>query len=67
MGNEMESGVIWGLYRDPSIQIAPTLGPNVCKYDLHQTIWIPRANASFEAFASRRSALWASSCPSSPR
>ena len=27
MENEMEPGVTWGLDRDPSIQIPPTLGP----------------------------------------
>ena len=27
--------------RDPSIEILPTLGPKVCKYDLHWAIWIP--------------------------
>ena len=42
MENEMEAGVIWRLYRDRSIQIIPTLGPKVCKYDLHWAIWIPR-------------------------
>ena len=42
MENEMESGVIKGLHRDPSIQIIPTLGPKVCKYYLHWAIWIPR-------------------------
>ena len=30
-------------YRDPSIQIIPTLGPKVCKYYPHWAIWIPRA------------------------
>ena len=34
MDHEMESGVIKWLFRDPSIQIIPTLGPKVCKnYD----------------------------------
>ena len=42
MENEMETGVIKGLDRDPSIQIIPTLGPKVCKYYLHWPIWIPR-------------------------
>ena len=28
--------------RDPSIQIIPTLGPEVCKYYLHWASWIPR-------------------------
>ena len=28
--------------RDPSTQIIPTLGPEVCKYYLHWAIWIPR-------------------------
>ena len=27
--------------RDPSIQTTPTLGPKVCKYDLHWATWIP--------------------------
>ena len=39
---EMEIVVIKGLYRDPSIQTIPTLGPKVCKYYLHWAIWIPR-------------------------
>ena len=42
MENEMETGVIKGLYRDPSIQIIPTLGAKVYKYYLHWAIWIPR-------------------------
>ena len=42
MEHEMETGVIWGLYRDPSIQMIPTLGPKVCKYYLHLAFWIPR-------------------------
>ena len=42
MENEMESGVIKGLHRDPSIQIIPALGPKVCKYYRHWAIWIPR-------------------------
>ena len=42
MENEMESGVMKRLFRDPSIQIIPTLGPKVCKYYLHWAIWIPR-------------------------
>ena len=42
MENEMEAGVIKELYRDPSIQIIPTLGPKVCKYYLHWANWIPR-------------------------
>ena len=42
MENEMESGVIRGLYRDPSIQIIPILGPKVCRSYLHWAIWIPR-------------------------
>ena len=41
MDNEMESGVIKGLFRDPSIQIIPTLGPKVCIYCLHWAIWTP--------------------------
>ena len=43
MENEMETGVIKGLYRDPSIQIIFTLGPEVCKYRLYWAIWIPRS------------------------
>ena len=27
--------------RDPTIQVMPTLGPNVCKCYLHWAIWIP--------------------------
>ena len=37
MKNEMETG-----YKDPSIQILPTLGPKVCKYYPHWAIWSPR-------------------------
>ena len=33
--------------RDPSMQIIPTLGPNVCKYYLHAAIWIPRVRSRF--------------------
>ena len=29
------------LPRDLSIQIIPTLGTKICKYDLHWAIWIP--------------------------
>ena len=29
------------LYRDPSIQIITTLGPEACKHYLHWAIWIP--------------------------
>ena len=35
MENERETGGIKGLYRDPSLQIIPTLGPEVCIYYLH--------------------------------
>ena len=35
MDNEMETGAIKGLYRDPSIQVILTLGAKVCKYFLH--------------------------------
>ena len=42
MENEIETGVIQGLYKDPSIQIMPTLGAKVCKCYLHWAIWIPR-------------------------
>ena len=37
----METGVVEGLYRDPSIQIIPTWDPQICKYHLHWAIWIP--------------------------
>ena len=40
--NEMETGVIKGLYGDPSIQLIPTLGPKVYRYDLHRAIWNPK-------------------------
>ena len=39
MENEMETGVIKGLYRDLRIQIIPTLGQKNCKCDLHWAIW----------------------------
>ena len=39
MENEMETGAIRGLCRDLSMQLLPTLGPNVCNYYLH---WAPR-------------------------
>ena len=42
MENEMDAGVMKGLYRDPSTHIVPTLGPKVCIYHLHWAIWIPR-------------------------
>ena len=43
MENKMETGVInRALYRDPSIQIVPTLGPKVLRYCLHWGIWTPR-------------------------
>ena len=32
----------FGNPKDPSIQIIPTLGPEVCKSYLHWAIWIPR-------------------------
>ena len=38
----METGVMWGLCRDPSIQLIPTLGPKVSSYYLHWAIWIFR-------------------------
>ena len=41
--NEMNIGVIEGLYKDPSIQIIPTLGPKGCDYYLHWATWIPLA------------------------
>ena len=31
-----------GFPSDPSMQIMPTVGPEVCKYYLHWAIWIPR-------------------------
>ena len=34
---------------DPSIQITPTLGPKVRKYDLHWAIWIPRESSKLPA------------------
>ena len=46
MENEMETGVLWGLYREPSMQRMPTLAPEVCKYDQHWAIWIPRARTT---------------------
>ena len=42
MENQMESGVIKGVYRDPSIQMIPTLGPKVCTHYQNWAIWIPR-------------------------
>ena len=36
MENEMNTVVIRALYRGPSIQMIPTLGPEVCKFVLHQ-------------------------------
>ena len=38
----METVVIWGLYKDPSIQIIPTLGPKAYKYYLPWATWILR-------------------------
>ena len=38
----METGVIIALYRDPCIQVAPTLGLTVYKYHLHWAVWILR-------------------------
>ena len=35
MEHEMATGVFWGLYGDPRIQIIPTLGPKVYEYYLH--------------------------------
>ena len=35
MGNEMDTCVRMGLYRDPGIQVIHTLGPEVCKYHLY--------------------------------
>ena len=39
--NEMETGGINWLDRDPNIQITPTLDPKVCRFYLHWAIWIP--------------------------
>ena len=36
---ELETGDMKGLYRDPSIQAIPTLGPEDCKYELHWAPW----------------------------
>ena len=38
MEHDMESGVMKELYRDPSMQTIPTLGPRVYKYSLHWAI-----------------------------
>ena len=40
--NEIETGVIKGIYRDPSIQTVPASGPKVCNYFLRWAIWISR-------------------------
>ena len=42
MENEMETVVTKGLYRDPRIQIMPTLDPKVYKDYLHWAIWFVR-------------------------
>ena len=42
MEKKMETVVIKGLYRDPILQVIPTLGPDGCKYYPHWAIWIPR-------------------------
>ena len=44
MENEMETGDIKGLYRDPGIQMIPALRPKVCKCYLQRAIWIPRGD-----------------------
>ena len=54
MENEMETGVIKGLYRDPSIEIIPTLGPKVCKYYLHWAVWSLRATLPQTSMGTRR-------------
>ena len=41
MKNEMETGVIKGPHRDPSIQNMPTLGPKVCSSCLDWAIRLP--------------------------
>ena len=48
MENDMEPVVIKVLYGDQSIQIIPTLGPNVCKSYLHWAIGIPRAHLKLQ-------------------
>ena len=40
--HEIETVIMKGLYRDPSIQIVPTSGPKVCKCYLRWAIWISR-------------------------
>ena len=35
MENEVETVVLWGLYKDPCIQIIHTLGPKVRTFYLH--------------------------------
>ena len=41
MENEMDTGVMKGLYWDPSMQLIPMLGIKVCKYNPHWAIWVP--------------------------
>ena len=43
MENKMEASVERGLYRDPGIQIIPTLGPKTVNINYISAIWIPRA------------------------
>ena len=52
MGFNWDNGTLNGDYcsglkaSDPSMQRTPTLGPKVCKYNVHWAIWIP----SFQFF-----------------
>ena len=43
MDETVETGVIEGLDKDPSIQMIPTLGPTACTYNLLWAVWIRRA------------------------
>ena len=54
MENEMETGIIQGLYRDPSIQIIPTLGPKVYKYYPHWAVWSLRVTLPQTSMGPRR-------------
>ena len=40
--NEMETGVMYGVYKDPRLLLIPTLGPKVYEDYLHWAIWILR-------------------------
>ena len=37
---DLAKNTVSGIFRDPSTQIIPTLGPKVCKYYLHWASWI---------------------------